>query len=66
MILYSLKRLAERLPEGRFLRIHRSYLINLSRLAETGRGTVVLDDASELPVGDLYRPALKAYLASRL
>ena len=66
VILYSLKRLAERLPEGRFLRIHRSYLINLSRLVETGRGTVVLDDASELPVGDLYRPALKAYLASRL
>lgn len=66
LVLYSLKRLAERLPEGRFLRIHRSYLINLSRLAETGRGTVVLDDASELPVGDLYRPALKAYLASRL
>ena len=66
VILYSLKRLAERLPEGRFLRIHRSYLINLSRLAKTGKGTVILDDASELPVGDLYRPALKDYLASRL
>ena len=65
VVLYSLRRIAEQLPSQRFLRIHRSYLINLSHLKETGRGTVVLDDASVLPVGDLYRPALKEYLASR-
>ena len=65
VVLYSLRRIAEQLPAQRFLRIHRSYLINLSHLKETGRGTVVLDDASVLPVGDLYRPTLKEYLASR-
>ena len=58
VVLYSLKRLAAELPPERFLRIHRSYLVNLSRIREFNRTAVTLDGGITLPVSDLYRPAL--------
>ena len=63
VVLYSLKRLAEQLPEGRFLRIHRSYLVNLSEISEFNRTSVTLSGGPTLPVGDLYRPALLSALS---
>ena len=65
VVLYSLKRLAEQLPEDRFLRIHRSYLVNLSEIREYSRTAVTLDGGPTLPVGDLYRPALAAVLSRK-
>ena len=63
VVLYSLKRLAEQLPEDRFLRIHRSYLVNLSEIREFSRTSVTLSGGTTLPVGDLYRPALLSALS---
>ena len=60
VVLYSLRRLSEELPADRFLRIHRSYLVNLSRIRSVSSSAVTLDDGTQLPVSDLYRPALKA------
>jgi len=62
LVLLSLKVLVGKLPEGRFMRIHRSYIISLSCLKEVGKGEVVLDDGTVLPVGDMYRQELKDYL----
>lgn len=62
VVLYSLKRLAEQLPSDRFLRIHRSYLVNLSLVREYSRNMVTLDGGLTLPVGDMYRNALKEAL----
>ena len=58
VVLYSLKRLAEQLPADRFLRIHRSYLVNLSFVREFTRTSVTLEGGVTLPVSDLYRAAL--------
>ncbi len=65
VVLYSLKRLAEELPQDRFLRIHRSYFVNLSNIREYTRSSVTLDGGPTLPVGDLYRPALAAVLSGK-
>lgn len=65
VVLYSLKRLAEELPQDRFLRIHRSYFVNLSDIREYTRSSVTLDGGPTLPVGDLYRPALAAVLSGK-
>ena len=64
IVLYSMKHLIEQLPAGRFMRIHRSYIISLSHLAEASRTSVKLDNGITLPVGELYRPALVEYLSS--
>lgn len=65
IVLYSLKNLARQLPAGRFLRIHRSYIIALSHISEASRTSVRLDNGRTLPVGEMYRPAFADYLASR-
>ena len=65
VVLYSLKRLAEQLPEDRFLRIHRSYLVNLSEIRVYTRTSVTLESGPTLPVGDIYRPALAAVLSGK-
>lgn len=65
VVLYSLKRLIEQLPEGRFMRVHRSYIIPLDRIREANASVVVLDNGTSIPVGESYRAAFKEYLASR-
>ncbi len=64
IVLYSLKHLMEQLPPNRFIRIHRSFIIALSHIAEASRTSVKLDNGKIYPVGELYRHAFGDYLAS--
>jgi hypothetical protein len=57
----------ERLDPGRFLRIHRSYIVNLDRLAsieplDTGDARVHLHDGTVLPASRRYRGELRERL----
>ena len=65
VVLYRLKRLAEQLPQDRFYRIHRSFLVNLSDIREYSRTSVTLDGGPTLPVGDLYRAGLLAAISGK-
>lgn len=61
--LQSLKYFESKLPASLFMRIHKSYLVNLSMIQNADTREVrVLGQA--IPVGDKYRKALKSYLAS--
>ncbi len=62
VVLLGLKHLIEKLPQERFLRIHRSYIVPLARIREVGKSEVTMDDGTVLPVGDMYRQGLKDYL----
>jgi DNA-binding LytR/AlgR family response regulator len=64
IVLYSLKRLIEQLPQESFMRIHRSHIIALAHIAEASRTVVKMDNGVSLPVGESYRPAFAEYLAS--
>ena len=59
--LLSLKKMEERLPDY-FMRIHRSYIINLTKIQEVNKNRVIMDADTDLPIGDLYRDAFQAYL----
>ncbi len=61
VILFSMKRLEERLP-NHFMRIHRSYLVNLKKIQEVNKNRVIMDRDTYLPIGDLYRDAFNAYI----
>lgn len=65
IVLLSMKKLEERLPSSQFMRIHRSYLINLRSIVEVGKTRVLLTPDVQLPVGDSYRDALNAYIESK-
>jgi two-component system, LytTR family, response regulator len=57
VIRMSLKSIEEKLPPGKFFRIHKSYIIALSHVTAIRRNSVFLG-ALELPLSDLYKDDL--------
>jgi DNA-binding LytR/AlgR family response regulator len=55
----TLAQLAEMLPDS-FVRIHRSFIVNLAGARGMGGTTLVLADGRALPVGRTYRGSLRA------
>ena len=61
--LLSMKKLEERLPAN-FMRIHRSYIVNLAKIQEVNKNRIFLDAQTDLPIGDLYKDAFLTYLSA--
>lgn len=57
VIRMSLKSIEEKLPPGKFFRIHKSYIIALSHVTAIRRNSVFLGEL-ELPLSDLYKDDL--------
>jgi two-component system, LytTR family, response regulator len=57
VIRMSMKSIEEKLPSGKFFRIHKSYIVALSRITSIRRNSVFLGDL-ELPLSDLYKDDL--------
>jgi DNA-binding LytR/AlgR family response regulator len=62
--LLSMKKMEEYLP-GYFMRIHRSYIINLKKIQEVNKNRVIMDADTYLPVGDNYKDAFNDYLNTK-
>jgi DNA-binding LytR/AlgR family response regulator len=65
VVLLSMKKLEERLPSQVFMRIHRSYIINLTKIREVNKNRVIMDADTYLPIGDMYKEAFQAYLDTK-
>ena len=59
--LLSMKKIESRLPEN-FMRIHRSYIVNLHKIQEVNKNRIIMDAETYLPVGDMYKEAFQQYL----
>ena len=59
--LLSMKKMEEFLP-SHFMRIHRSYIINLKKIQEVNKNRVIMDSETFLPIGDNYKDAFNDYL----
>src|SRR5450432_331018 len=57
VIRMSLKSIEEKLPPGKFFRIHKSYIISMSNITAIRRNSVFLGEL-ELPLSDLYKDDL--------
>ncbi len=64
IMLLSMKKLEERLPSY-FMRIHRSYIVNMKKVSEVSKSRVAIDADTVLPVGDIYKESLMQYLSDR-
>ena len=72
--LLSMKKMEERLPDY-FMRIHRSYIINLTKIKEVNKNRVIMErllvgDSTGntdvyLPIGDMYKEGFQAYLDTK-
>jgi two-component system LytT family response regulator len=62
MTLGSLKSLEEKLPSTHFMRVHRSYIVNLQKITTIERNHILIPPY-QIPIGDQYNEPFRAYLA---
>ncbi len=65
IVLLSMKKMEERLPKRSFMRVHRSFIINLKMIREVSKSRIVLGDDIDIPIGDSYRDQFLAYINSK-
>ncbi|HEY9257347.1 LytTR family DNA-binding domain-containing protein [Chitinophaga sp.] len=53
----TLKALEEKLPAGKFMRVHRSYIVALDKIESIEDGTIIIQK-NAIPIADAYRAAL--------
>jgi DNA-binding LytR/AlgR family response regulator len=63
MSLLSLKSLEEQLPEDQFMRVHKSYIINLKKITEIESNIIVCADGFTIPVSKLYKDKFQEYVS---
>ncbi len=64
MPLMSMKRMEEILPDKSFMRVHRSYIVNMNKIQEISRMRIIFDDVY-IPVGDNYKQKFMEYINER-
>jgi DNA-binding LytR/AlgR family response regulator len=62
MSLLSLKSLEEHLPEDQFMRVHKSFIINLKKISEIENNYIVCSDGKTIPVSKLYKDKFQEYV----
>ncbi len=64
LTLMSMKKLEAKLPQAQFMRVHRSYIVNLNKIKVVERGNIVFDK-TYIPVSDKYKEHFQAFLNQR-
>ena len=60
--LASLQKMEERLPVH-FMRVHRSYIVNLRKISEISRLRIIFDKNTYIPVGDNYKERFTEFIS---
>ncbi len=58
----SMKAIEEQLPAGRFMRVHRSYIVNLKRISVIDRNRIVFDGKVYIPVSEQFKRKFQDYI----
>lgn len=59
--LFRLKNMETSLPSDSFLRVHRSYIVNLKRISSYTKGRIFLDNGEYIPLGENYKARFLEY-----
>jgi len=62
MTLLSIKSIEEQLPPDRFMRVHRSYIVNLEKISVIERSRIIFDGNVYIPVSDQYKSKFQGYI----
>lgn len=62
MTMISMKAIEENLPSDRFMRVHRSFIVNLSKVSVVERSRIVFDGNIYIPVSDQYKSKFQSYI----
>ena len=64
MSLINMKRIDEYLPHPEFMRIHRSYIVHMSKIKLVDRARIVFGD-EYIPISESYKEEVQKYLDER-
>ena len=64
--LFRLKNMETALPSESFMRVHRSYIVNLRTIKAYVKGRIFLNDTEYVPIGENYKEAFQAYIDKNL
>ena len=59
--LFRLKNMETTLPADNFLRVHRSYIVNIKRISSYTKGRIFLDNDEYIPLGENYKERFFEY-----
>ena len=62
MTLMSMKKMEDHLPVSKFMRVHRSFIVNLSKIVHVERHRIVFDSKTYIPVSDQYKEKFQNFL----
>lgn len=61
MTLLSMKKIEQKLPSNLFMRVHRSYIVNLEKISIIERNRIIFDDIY-IPVSDQYKEKFQKFI----
>ena len=62
MTLLSMKSIEEQLPPERFLRVHRSFIVNMDRIKVVERYRIIFDNNVYIPVSEQYKARFQEFI----
>ena len=62
MTMVSMKIIEDQLPADRFMRVHRSFIVNLKKITTIERNRILFDDKVLVPVSDQYKDKFQKYI----
>ena len=63
MTLFRMKKMETALPADMFMRVHRSYIVNLKCVTGYARGRVYLNNNEYVPIGENYKEQFMSYVS---
>lgn len=63
--LLNMRSLEKSLPSDKFMRVHRSFIVNLDKIETIERNRIIFDGAA-VPVSESYRDSFQNWVASRM
>ena len=60
-----MKKMEKHLANNSFMRIHRSWIINLMDISEVNKNRILMNDGMYVPIGDMYREGFLNYVDSK-
>lgn len=65
LVLENMKDILEKLPSGRFIRIHRSYIIPTDKIKLIEGNQIQMQNREYLPIGETYRKVMSEWLTKK-
>lgn len=65
MTFMRLKNLEDELPKNKFLRVQRSFIVNLDKIKAVEKNKIHIEHKKIIPIGEQYKEGFQEYLGSR-